>query len=429
MAARLAQIKSGLRRYGLQAAIFLANFGISKSLSFVGPLVLAALLAPDVYGSIELAVSIAIIGAMVLGLGIPLAVPQLSLLRRQVAVIDLLALITAASGAVLLFAAAVLYAGSSATGSLICLASIVAVGQGVLTVYFRTFSWRNCAVWASSLALITALAVGVLSHLFASPDIPTINVGYSVAGLAITLIALVVARRSRAPNISGRLRLAVRTGLPMMAYALATVWLAVSGRVLIGSLLSTHAVALYAFDFRIASLVLIVHGVLATGLFSRMYTMRTRPYDRFASAYLLCVAALCLALVIAYPFVLPHLPTRAIEPAQRGLAIAIFPVVALQIFALNVAASLELRLNRARLAHKGSIAVGTVAVLAFSGMLLLHTAELLTLPLATYILSGQMIAVVATQLFLLARKGLVMPRTSAACAVSFCVLSAAAFVF
>ena len=272
------------------------------------------------------------------------------------------------------------------------------------------------------------MVIGVICHLTGRADVATLNAGYAVAGLATTLIALAVAWQARGPDLSERFRLALRTGLPMLAFALASVWLAVSGRVLIGSLLSTKAVALYAFDFRIASLVLIVHGVLATALFSRMYTMRTRPYDRFASTYLLFVAAICLALVLAYPFALPHLPTRAIEPEQRELAIAIFPVVALQIFALNVTASLELRLNRARLARKGCIAASIVAVLSLSGMALLLKTGLLTLPVATYLLAGQMVAMVAAQLLLLARKGLVMPRTSAACAVSFSALSAAAFI-
>ena len=426
MPGRLDQLKGGIRQYGLRAVVFLANFGLSRTLSFLGPLVLAALLAPEIYGTIELAISVALFAAMVLGLGIPLAVPQLSLLRRQVPVADLLALVTIGNGLVLLVAAGVLYAGYSPAGSLICLASIVAVAQGVLTVYFRTFSWRNSAIWASSLALIGALAIGVIGYLTGHAELGMLNAGYAALGLATILLACVIVWRARAPDLGDRLRLALRTGLPMLAFALASVWLAVSGRVLIGSLLSAHAVALYAFDFRIASLVLILHGILATGLFSRMYTMRTRPYDRFASTYLSCVAVICLLLIAAYPIALPHLPTRAIPPDQRDLAISIFPVVVLQIFATNVTASLELRLNRARLSQRGSIAAGVVAVCGFASITGLHLAGNLSLPLAAGLLAAQMVVLAAAQLFILARKGLVMPRTSAACAFSFAVLATTA---
>src|SRR5690242_20646120 len=80
-----------VRRYGARAGIFLANFGIAKAAAYLGPLVLARMLAPDLYGAIEFAWSSGMIGATVLALGVSSALPQLMLLRRAIPAADIMA--------------------------------------------------------------------------------------------------------------------------------------------------------------------------------------------------------------------------------------------------------------------------------------------------------------------------------------------------
>src|SRR5262245_19678632 len=89
-----------LREYGLRAGLFLANFGAAKAAAYFGPLLLARLLEPSVYGHIEFAWSVAVFAVAVLGGGILAALPQLSLLRRRTPVADIVAAAVVAPGAV-----------------------------------------------------------------------------------------------------------------------------------------------------------------------------------------------------------------------------------------------------------------------------------------------------------------------------------------
>ncbi|MGD9827798.1 MAG: hypothetical protein AB7E70_08805 [Hyphomicrobiaceae bacterium] len=430
MASTVESIGTSLQRRGGKALVYVANFGLAKGAAYLGPLLLAMLLAPEVYGAIEIALSIGLLAAPLLTFGIASAVPQLALVGRTVPVRDLLGATVAALGLALICIAGLsVLAGLPAIYALAALTTGLAVAQGALSSYCRTFSLRNAAVWADGLALLTATAAGVVATLAGRPDVATLAVLYAVVSVLVVAAAGRVASDAAVDDLNGRLRQAMTIGLPMLGFALVTIWLAVSGRILIGFFLSVDAVATYAFSFRVASVVVIVHSLLMTGLFARMYTMRTRAYDRQASIYLAAIAGISGALALVYPFALGLVETKAVRADQHALAVSIYPVVALQVFAWIASAALEVRINRARLAGRATVGSIAVAAVGLAAMAAIWQLGALSLRTAVLCLAAQMLAVAGIQLALLARRGLVMPRTAIAIGAGAAFLSALALAF
>jgi hypothetical protein len=93
---------------------------------------------------------------------------------------------------------------------------------------------------------------------------------------------------------------------------------------------------------------LIVHNVVATGLFARLYSMPSRLYDRFLSLYLAAIAIIAVVMIAAFPFIVGYIRFRSLGTDNIRAAAGLFPVVVLQIYAWGAWAALEMRLARTR---------------------------------------------------------------------------------
>jgi O-antigen/teichoic acid export membrane protein len=210
----------------------------------------------------------------------------------------------------------------------------------------------------------------------------------------------------------------------LLAFTLASIWASVSGRIYIGGFLSIESLSVYSVDFRLASALLVVHSVVATGLFARLYRMPARSYDRFLSIYLAALAILAVAMTVVFPFVIRLLHFRSLAPGDIPAAIDLFPIVALQVYAWGAWASLEVRLARTRrsapAARHAIILMGLVAALCVG----LGTQGLLSLGLCAIMVALQMLVGVGIQLYTLWRRGAKMPRTIGAIAFGAVLIAA-----
>ncbi len=66
-----------------RATTFVLSFGLAKGLAFGGVLLLPRLLDPVAYGAVELALSVGLLGASILGLGTVAAAAQLHLIEGE----------------------------------------------------------------------------------------------------------------------------------------------------------------------------------------------------------------------------------------------------------------------------------------------------------------------------------------------------------
>jgi hypothetical protein len=416
-------------RYGRIATLFLLNFGAAKLAVFAGPLVLARLLDPTTYGQIEFGLSVATFMAGVLGLGIPGALPQMTLLRRTMPMIDILAASVAVPGVLCLVgvASAFVVVGSSwAIPAFALSCAVLVLAQGALSIYCRTHSKRSLAAWADGTGNLIIVAIGLMALGMGLPTMSAITAGAVLGALVVVAGAFAVLARMRRPAIVQRFGATIRFGAPVLFQSLAIVWCVVSGRIYLGSFLDPQAVALYGAGLRIASVLLIVHTVLAIALFARLYAMRTRQYDRVLSVYFLFLSFIALTMMLAFPFFAAHISLRAIRSVPE--AVTLFPVILVQVFAWGCLASLELRVARARRAGHAAIGITAAAIVFGTVTVLMALCSILTVDFVAWLSALQMIACVLIQFTVLWRRGLAMPRTLFAFVCGVAVMGCGALI-
>jgi O-antigen/teichoic acid export membrane protein len=412
----------------LRIASYLANFGLSKAVAFLAPLTLAAWLDSSSYGVVEYAWSWSVLGASLLTLGVPAAMPQLSLRRRPVPVVDVTALWVAGSGALLTAAALAAFVLHATAAVVVLGACTIALAQVSLSSYTRTFSHRNLAPWCESLSVyvMTVLALGLL---FAGlSGVAPLGITTTVAAAVVVIAALTLFARQRQVGLAERLYSAIRLGLPLLAFTLASIWASASGRIFIGGFLSVESLSIYSVDFRLASALLVLHSVVATGLFARLYRMPARAYDRLLSIYLAALAIVAVTMIAVFPFVIRLFHFRSLAPSDIPAAVDIFPIVALQVYAWGAWASLEVRLARTRrsapAARRAIVLMGLVAALCVG----LGARGLLSLHLCAMLVALQMLGGVGIQVYTLWRRGAKMPRTIGAIGFGTVLITASIWI-
>ena len=410
---RLAVLASS---HGRRGVVFLAHFGAAKALAYFGPLALAALLPPLLYGAIEMALSIALLIALAASLGLSAAAPRLMLRGNPSPVVDLLAAHVAIAGLLLLVLGALSWAAGRTLVTLALALTVVTLAASALSALARSRSLRDRAVWADGLAPIAATALGVTLFSLGQLRPEAMAVAAAMMAGVIVAAAAALAKISRKPDFTSRYRRAVALGLPMLAYAGLAVWMAVGGRILIGAASGAADVALYAFEFRVASMLLIVHSVLSVGLFARVYKMRTRLFDRLGALYLLFVGFVGLVLCAWFARFEQWIPTQAMAGDNVAVARAIFPLVVVHAFGWNASALLESRINRFGLAGRATVASALIVVVSLLAARTLSGPRLEGL---CVLLALQWMAHNAAQLAVLASRGLWMPRVAGSIALGY----------
>ena len=405
-------------------AIYFANFGLSKAAAYFSPLVLAAYLDSSSYGIIEYAWSWSALIATTLTLGIPSALPQLSLLRRPIPMSDVMTLCVAGPGTLLTAAAVIAMTVANSPGQAVVLsACTIALAQVTLSSYTRTFSYRNLALWFDGLSIYGITVAALSLTLVGLPGFSPLGILSILIAAVVVVVASTLFARQRHADLPVRLQSAIRIGLPLLAFTLSSIWASVCGRVYIGAFLRIDDLSVYSVDFRIASALLIVHSIVATGLFARLYSMPSRQYDRFLSVYQVGIALVAVAMTAAFPFIVGYFHFRSIGADNLPVAVQLFPIVMLLVYAWGAWASLEMRLARTRRsapAAKRTILLMAAIAAIVAGLGLLG---LLSLRLCTVLVTLQMLGGVAIQLRTLWRRGAKMPRTAAAMAFGAVLIS------
>ncbi|WP_157676343.1 oligosaccharide flippase family protein [Afipia sp. GAS231] len=303
----------------------------------------------------------------------------------------------------------VMLVAKSPAQAVVLSACTIALAQITLSSYSRTFSHRNLALWFEGLSIFGIAVVALCLALTGTAGLLPLAIVSALVAVVFVIGALALFARLRQTELTTRLRSAARIGLPLLAFTLSSIWASVCGRVYIGAFLGTEDLSVYSVDFRVASALLIVHSVIATGLFARLYSMPSRQYDRLLSYYLAAIALVAVAMIGVFPLVVGTFRFRSIGTDNINAAIQLFPIVMLQVYAWGAWASLEMRLARTRRSSPAARKTITL-MLAIAAILAgLGTQGLLTLTLCTFLVALQMLGGVAVQLWTLWRRGAKMP--------------------
>lgn len=336
------------------ASIFLANFAAARGVAFAGPLILAYLLPAALYGEIEYALGLANVLILFVGLGVVPGVPNVYLVLKQRCIEDLVAASVAGPALISALCAGVALASGAPTSIVLTAGVVAGAGlQGGAITYLRVTGRRLRSSWFDNAALHLMVLLALLAVAIApSQPASALEAAVLASAVAIGVGALVLAIRCKKPSLIVRARQASSIGLPMVGNGLVLAWLATSPRFYFGTFLSMEALAEYAIAFRIAGVLLVTYQAFFTGLFPRLYTMRPRRYDRWASACLAIVVAAGVVAGVALPTILNYFYGHSLDAEARQRIVALFPLVATQVFFWIAGGLLDMRINRLRLAHR-----------------------------------------------------------------------------
>ena len=267
-----------------RAFFYLASFGLARGGLFVAPIVLANLLAPADYGTLEFAQAVASVGATVLALGTAGVVP-LVLVRKVDSASWGAVLVHQASGVVVL-AAGALIGVQAGWPPVVWLAALI-TGALMLQVLWSV-TLKSLGHGEASLLLdagfwgLLALAV-LVSYAFAVPVVArwgwviTTLMGYLIALAVWTIWRLVRAE----PHVAGPMYVStVRIGLPLMAATLLALLATTSGRLGIGLLSTPEMMADYAILFRATALPIVAHQVIVVARFRQIFELPAHELER-----------------------------------------------------------------------------------------------------------------------------------------------------
>ncbi len=395
---RGAQIKSG--------ALFLANFGLSKLSVYFIPILIAAVAPAPVYGGIEFAWAVGMLGASLI-VGAPLSgVTQRYVVRGDREVGDEIALITGAGALAGVAIWGVLSLFGAGANMLIAAASFgVAVVHSSSSTIFRMSGRRNLTAWADGTATLVAGAIVLTAYLTGGLTVASVTLVYGVAGVAVGAIALIIAARMRMAGLRERMRSSFAIGMPMLAGSVLAMWLGVGGRMMVGVLDAAH-VAAYSFAFRVAGLSLGIHQLAITALFARIYGAKTKHADAMLFPFLIAVGALTALIVIIAPIALPHFRIDALAGGGEVVFARIIPIVGVQVFFWIAFAMLQMRVNRSGLAVRVFMPMLWVTMAGTAAIVGAHRLFGLGIVGLCWGISLQAAAFFAVEWVVLARRGL-----------------------
>lgn len=397
----------------LTVGLFLTSYGSARGLAFLGVLLLPRLLPADVYGGVELALSVAALLGNSVGLGVPQAVARLRLAMGQKGMTDLLALAFLLSALPLLAASV----GAEALGLpwVVPLALVFAVlygAQYALSFWARMEGRKFVSTWVDNATLILiGVGAGVLTLMQRPPAIPTTIVALWIIAALCVLVGIKALAHFRAPALWANWRIAMKQGLPLLATGLVLATFVASPRLLAGRFLPLADVGALALAARICLVLLIVYQLLMTWHFRNLYIWPAERCDRLFSALLVGLSVLGSAVMLVWPWIAP-----LIAPDYPELPRLTVGIVAGQTVLWVALALFENPLGRQGLGTQAAPSLALVGLLAWGaieGMMLFiaptpHRVAFAALSLMT--------AGVGVQWYLLHRSGMSLPRSGVALA-------------
>ncbi len=401
-----AMVAAQMRDRGLRILLFVAHFGVARVIIYCLPLAIAALAPASVYGMIEFAQSMSLLGVALL-IGAPfVGVSQRYLINKEPLAVDVVAV------AVVLTSALALAAGSAAwalgaqpfvTVSLLAL-SLASVHNSFATV-FRTLAWRNVTVWSDGFAFIIAFVIVLVSFaLTGGVDTQAIGIGYAAFAVLALAGGLMVLARSRRPGLASRARRMIHFGAPVLVSSSFAVWQSGAGRILAGMLVPAQLPA-YALAFRIVGLSLGLHQLAGVALFSRMYAGRTRRVDRLLSSLLAGVVLILFGILAASYLFIREGTFAALHGEGYRLFFAVLPITAVQLLFWIGNAMFEMRVTRFGLAKKTILPSMAINGVALAGLFAARSFTPITLPAICWLVTAQSAAFFFYSAWLLYRRG------------------------
>lgn len=383
---------------------FIVSFGLGKGAAFAAAIALPRLVGVDSYGAIELALTVGLLGATVLGLGAPSVATKYDLMDKDPRAVTVLIghclWLTAVGVASALFAVLL-----GLAPAYVCGAALLGVFglQSSVTAYARMRGRIHISGWVENAAImIVFFAVAGLAMLDAARPLPLAAI-LTAASSAVLVASIVALARGRMPGLGGLAGEVVRLGTPMMVFGLGQLMLFTTARLAIAHEGALSEVASYSLCARIALVMVFASQILNIGLFRTVYRASNEAIARYFAAWIAALSLLAFAVGLGGYFG-ADLAVLGTEIAPGSFAV-LFPVVAMQTTLWVLNSNLEQFVVRDLLSRPAAIASFVIA--GAGGLVLLGLSSIGRLDLMAIlaVYSVGMVAMLLVQMRLLAHKG------------------------
>lgn len=383
---------------------FALSFGASKATAFAAALALPRLVDPATYGVLELALTIGVFSASILGANVHAAAIRVYLVEKDPKAQAMLAgqaLCLATAG---LLAAALVGAAGYGADYVLCSAIIALFAiQFSLSTWTRMRGWIHLSGWSDNIALMAMTVLAAILMLFRTASLAAFAMAVAVIAVATAAAAALVLSGISVREYKTLTRKALQIGAPMTLYSFSALAMFATPRMAIAQALSISDVACYSLCARVALFLMFPNQLLGTGLFRQLYQMKSERVGRIMAGWIVALSLTALVFAVATRFAANLLVLGTAVPAAS--IVPILPAVIVQTVLWVLNANLEMFVNRELVSHKTSLVIGGLLAAALCVGLLLHAGGLLSLPAVIYVYIGLSVAAFVAQTLILTRKG------------------------
>lgn len=349
---------------------FLFVFVATKGFVFLGFLFLGRAIEPNIYGTIELSLSLALVGATLLGLGLGGAATKMKLDLGVEPIADLFASrVVIASGIATVAGVASYLSGNmeAALGWILLPLAVSQLSYGILLkINQRRIPTAFTDTLLNSTVLIFSFAIIIQ---FGRLDIERLLIACALAAIIVTLTSVSILFSVRAQHLGARIKISLALGLPMLFGDLAGQVLTQGGRISLALTgIGLDAIGLYSAVFRVCAGLVLFHQVIWTVYYTPLYKLSAKSLDRAYAGICLGFSVLGFSLaviIIAFSdLVFPQYIHRARTVGWLA------PVVCAQVLQWIYLPMLLIRLQKAGIALQGGFLILIWLILMGGGLLI-----------------------------------------------------------
>jgi hypothetical protein len=388
-----------------KAGTFVISFGFSKVGAFAAAVALPRFVDTSTYGLLELAMTVASLGAALLGLGAPGFAMRAFLLEDDPAASAIMlghVLVLSGLGTIVGIGLVLADAGNLYVlcAGMLAFFSLQASGSAYVRMHGNVFF----AGWFDALSLIATVAVTLVLWLGGMATAGSIARGILLTSLVISLGALWRIRRLAMPDWRTLIRRVIEGGTPMMLYGLSIILLFGTPRIAIGHSLGLGEVAIFSVCARVTALLLLANQMFQIGLVRYLYRLDTSSIARLFPYWMIALSVAAVGLTVVGHFG----AFLIVWGTQIPVADATFVFPAIVCFTtVNIMnANVEMYINRELVSATAAKALTTIFVVLLAIGYVVMEQGWLSLKVAVGLYSLGLAAALLTQMQILRRHGM-----------------------
>jgi len=402
-------------------------FSIAKATVYFIPLLLADVLSKSDFGILEYALAgLGMIVNTIINLGVPGAYPYFELKNKQPHLIPsfklhaIILLIPFAINQILFFGF-----NLDVSFYLAFNVSFIIANQVFYSTQLKTHEKSTVAILIDSGIYIFLLVCLILywSKLFVL-SIKIINWVLLFYALLYVLIAIQRFFKQRNEISFNQYKIILKFSVHLLVSTFLIYLITSSGRILVELFFNFELVGVYAFYFRLAAIVVMIHQVINIAFFKKIYTFRPRILDKYYYLFFIFIFILSISIYIFAPLIVSHFSEYFNATFENYKAI--YFILSAQMVMWIASALNSNIIDRENLASKNNIKFLILIVFAIALMYILK--PWLTLSLLAYILYSVIFLACIIQYFSLKLKQIIFFKSALSLTIIYLLTSAYYFL-